>query len=64
MIPGEFLKRLKRLGVRLTPQRQEILQVLWERAQSGGQPVNAEEVMKCVRTRYPGISLDLSLIHI
>jgi len=58
MIPGEFLKRLKRLGVRLTPQRQEILQVLWERAQAGGQPVNAEEVMKCVRSRYPGISLD------
>jgi len=58
MIPGELLKHLKRVGVRLTPQRQEILQVLWERAQSGGQPVNAEEVMKRVRKRYPGVSLD------
>ena len=58
MIQGEYLKHLKRVGVRLTPQRQEILQVRWERAQAGGQPVNAEEVMKRVRERYPGVSLD------
>ncbi len=55
---GELIKHLKRVGVRLTPQRQEILQVLYNSAESGGQPLNAEEVMKCVRTRYPSVSLD------
>lgn len=58
MVLGEILSHLKKTGIRLTPQRQEILRVLLERFQQGGPPLNAEEIMLQVRRCYPGVSLD------
>ncbi len=55
----EVFMRLKKLGVRLTPQRQEVLRVLLEGAlKKRGQPLSAEEILHQVRQRYPGISFD------
>lgn len=58
MILGDYLGHLKRKGIRLTPQRQEILRALLEGTQETGHPLNAEEILHRVRERYPGISLD------
>ncbi|MEG3067289.1 MAG: hypothetical protein RQM95_03395 [Syntrophaceticus schinkii] len=38
MVLGEVLGQLKKTGIRLTPQRQEIMIVLLERFQEGGHP--------------------------
>ncbi|MCL6449264.1 MAG: transcriptional repressor [Armatimonadetes bacterium] len=51
---NDTLFRLKALGVKVTPQRQEILEVLLgeERYYS------AEEILKKVQARYPAVSFD------
>ncbi|HHV35349.1 MAG TPA: transcriptional repressor [Syntrophomonadaceae bacterium] len=58
MVLEELLEQLKKIGIRLTPQRQEIMLVLVERFQEGGPPLSADEITRHVRMRYPGISLD------
>jgi Fe2+ or Zn2+ uptake regulation protein len=58
MVLGEVLGQLKKTGIRLTPQRQEIMIVLLERFQEGGSPLSADEIMQSVKMRYPVISLD------
>ncbi len=54
MTLNDTLLRLKTLGVKITPQRQEILKVLLgeERYYS------AEEILKKVQERYPAVSFD------
>jgi Fe2+ or Zn2+ uptake regulation protein len=54
----EILARLKELGIRPTPQRQEIIQALLDRSEQGAQPLSAEDVLLRVRGHYPGVSLD------
>ncbi|HAA90620.1 MAG: Ferric uptake regulator, Fur family [Thermoanaerobacterales bacterium 50_218] len=51
---AQAISRLRQLGVRITPQRQEVLRVLLE----GKQPSTAEEILKKVRSRYPRVSQD------
>ncbi len=59
MFMCDIVARLKKTGIRLTPQRQEVLQVLLEGALlEERQPLSAEEILQKVRQRYPGISLD------
>mgnify|MGYP000980189739 FL=1 len=58
MILGELLGQIRKTGIRLTPQRQEIMLSLLERSKDGGPPLSADEIMQHVRMRYPGISLD------
>lgn len=58
MLLDDYLGYLKQKGIRLTPQRQEILRVLLEGARGTGQPLSAEEILQNVRQRYPRISLD------
>lgn len=49
----KYLDRLKQGGVKLTPQRQEILRVLFE-----GGYYSVEEILRKVRARYAGVGLD------
>lgn len=58
MLMDEILALLKRKGVRLTPQRQEVLKALLERSESNSQPLSAEEILQMVRRHYPGVSFD------
>jgi Fe2+ or Zn2+ uptake regulation protein len=60
MVMGEeeLIRQLKKIGIRLTPQRQEIIMLLLKRAEAGGPPLSADEIMQHVRMRYPSISLD------
>lgn len=58
MVFIELLGQMKKTGIRLTPQRQEIMLVLLKRSQAGGPPLSADEITQHVRVRYPGISLD------
>ena len=53
MLLDDYLGHLKQKGIRLTPQRQEILRVLLEGARGTGQPLNAEEILQNVRQHYP-----------
>lgn len=50
------LRKLKELGVRLTPQRQEVLRVLLEAGEDDH--FSAEEIWRRVRERYAGVSFD------
>lgn len=54
MTLGEALDKLKAGGIRLTPQRQEVLRVLLD----GGEHYSAEEIWHRVRQRYAGVSFD------
>ncbi|MGB9792895.1 MAG: Fur family transcriptional regulator [Thermacetogeniaceae bacterium] len=54
----DILKTLKDAGIRLTPQRQEVLQALLESMDDGCRPRSAEEILRSVRRRYPGVSPD------
>ncbi len=60
MVMGEeeLIGQLKKIGIRLTPQRQEIILLLLKRAEAGGPPLSADQIMQHVRKRYPSISLD------
>ena len=49
----DYVKKLKREGYRITPQRLEIIKVILER----GEHTNADELYKIIRERYPMISL-------
>lgn len=51
---NETLSRLRSLGVKITPQRQEILRVLLEEERY----YSAEEILRKVQERYPAISFD------
>lgn len=51
---SEAMACLKKMGIRLTPQRQEVLRVLLEERR----PSSAEEILQKVRTRYPAVSFD------
>ncbi|MGB9804211.1 Fur family transcriptional regulator [Desulfofundulus sp.] len=53
----EALYRLKAQGVRLTPQRQEVLRVLIEDA-GKEEHLSAEEIWRRVKERYASISFD------
>ncbi|MDK2888645.1 Fur family transcriptional regulator, zinc uptake regulator [Desulfofundulus australicus DSM 11792] len=53
----EALHKLKEQGVRLTPQRQEVLRILIEEA-GGEEHLSAEEIWRLVRKRYASISFD------
>lgn len=52
----EALRTLKEQGVRLTPQRQEVLRVLLEAGE--GEHFSAEDIWRRVRERYAGVSFD------
>ncbi len=58
MLLRDILIRLKNAGVRLTPQRQEVLQALLDGVSDGCRPQSAEEILRSVRQRYPGVSPD------
>ena len=48
------VRRLKERGLKLTPQRLEILRIVME----AGRPLTAREVMEAVRATHPHISVD------
>ncbi len=58
MLLQDVLKELRKAGIRLTPQRQEVLQALFDGLQGDCQPQSAEEILQVVRKRYPGVSPD------
>ncbi|NHM26848.1 transcriptional repressor [Desulfofundulus sp. TPOSR] len=53
----EALRKLKAQGVRLTPQRQEVLRILIEEA-DGEEHLSAEEIWRLVQKRYASVSFD------
>lgn len=53
----EALQKLKAHGVRLTPQRQEVLRILME-AGEGEEHYSAEEIWNRVQHRYSTVSFD------
>lgn len=58
MLLQDIMKILKKAGIRLTPQRQEVLQVLFDGLEGECRPRSAEEILRAVRQRYPGVSPD------
>lgn len=49
-----YIQRLRETGLKITPQRRAILEALLKLEQSA----TAMEVLACVRTTYPNMSLD------
>lgn len=54
MNSNDPLALFKKLGIKVTPQRQEILKVLLEKERY----YSAEEILKKVQERYPAVSFD------
>lgn len=53
MTLDDIIGRLKEKGVKLTPQRQEVIRVLME-----GEHMSADDILQQVKDRYAGVSFD------
>lgn len=53
MTLDDIIGRLKEKGVKLTPQRQEVIRVLLE-----GEHMSADDILRQVKERYAGVSFD------